>query len=35
MGMIYACRILVGKVEGRKTLGRLRSRWDDSIKMDI
>ena len=28
-------RILVGKPEGRRPLGRLRHRWDDNIKMDL
>jgi hypothetical protein len=30
-----ACRILVGKPEGKRPLGRPRSRWVDSIKMDL
>jgi hypothetical protein len=29
-----ACRILVGKPEGKRTLGRPRRRWPDSIKID-
>jgi hypothetical protein len=28
-------RVLVGKPEGRRPLGRLRRRWEDNIKMDI
>jgi len=28
-------RVLVGKPEGKRTLGRLRRRRDDNIKMDI
>jgi len=28
-------RILVGKLEGKRPLGRPRSRWEDNIKMDI
>ena len=28
-------RVLVGKPEGRRPLGRLRRRWDDNIKMDL
>jgi hypothetical protein len=28
-------RILVGKPEGKKTLGRPRRRWEDNIKMDL
>jgi hypothetical protein len=28
-------RVLVGKPEGKKPLGRPRLRWDDNIKMDL
>jgi hypothetical protein len=28
-------RVLVGKPEGRKPLGRPRHRWEDNIKMDV
>jgi len=28
-------RILVGKPEGRRPLGRPRRRWEDNIKMDL
>jgi hypothetical protein len=28
-------RVLVGKPERRRPLGRLRCRWDDDIKMDL
>jgi hypothetical protein len=28
-------RVLVGKPEGKRPLGRLRRRWDDNIKMDV
>jgi hypothetical protein len=28
-------RLLVGKPEGKKPLGRLRRRWMDNIKMDL
>jgi 3-oxoacyl-ACP reductase-like protein len=28
-------RVLVGKPEGRKPLGRPRCRWEDNIKMDL
>jgi hypothetical protein len=28
-------RVLVGKPEGKKPLGRLRRRWEDNIKMDV
>jgi hypothetical protein len=30
-----ASRILVGKPEGKRPLGRLRRRWVDNIKMDL
>jgi hypothetical protein len=30
-----ACRILVGKPEGKIPLGRRRLRWVDNIKMDL
>jgi hypothetical protein len=30
-----AYRILVGRPEGRRPLGRPRHRWDDNIKMDL
>jgi hypothetical protein len=29
------CRILVGKLERKKPLGRPRFRWVDNIKIDI
>jgi hypothetical protein len=28
-------RVLVGKPEGKKTLGRPRRRWEDGIRMDL
>jgi len=28
-------RVLVGKLEGRRPLGRLRRRWVDNIRMDL
>ena len=28
-------RVLVGKPEGKRTLGRLKRRWEDNIKMDL
>jgi len=28
-------RVLVGKPEGKRLLGRPRRRWDDNIKMDL
>jgi len=27
--------VLVGKLEGKRPLGRLRRRWEDNIKMDL
>jgi hypothetical protein len=30
-----AYRILVGRPEGRRPLGRPRRRWDDNIKMNL
>jgi hypothetical protein len=30
-----ACRILVGKPEGKRPLGRPKYRWVDNIKMDL
>ena len=30
----YAYRVLVGKPEGKRQLGRHPRRWEDSIKMD-
>jgi len=28
-------RVLVGKLEGKRPLGRYRRRWEDNIKMDL
>ena len=28
-------RVLVGKLEGRRPLGRPRRRWDDNMEMDL
>ena len=28
-------KVLVGKPEGKRTLGRPRHRWEDNIKMDL
>jgi hypothetical protein len=28
-------RVLVGKPEGKRSLGRLRRKWEDNIKMDL
>jgi hypothetical protein len=30
-----AYRVLVGKPEGKRPLGRSRRRWEDNIKMDL
>ena len=30
-----AYRVLVGKPEGKRSLGRPRHRWEDNIKMDL
>jgi hypothetical protein len=30
-----ACRIFVGKPEGKRPLGRPRCRWEYNIKMDL
>ena len=35
MGEGDTCRILVGKPEGRRPLGRPRRSWEDNIKMDL
>jgi hypothetical protein len=35
MGEKSSYRILVGKPEGKRQLGRLRRRWEDSIKIDL
>jgi hypothetical protein len=32
---INACRILVGKPEGKRPLGRPRHRWNNNIKMNF
>jgi len=32
---IEVCWVLVGKREGKKPLGRPKSRWEDNIKMDL
>jgi hypothetical protein len=34
-GIINAHKILVGKREGKRQLGRRRSRWEDNIRMDL
>jgi hypothetical protein len=28
-------RVLVGRLEGKRPLGRLRRRWEDNIKIDL
>jgi hypothetical protein len=33
--MKYAYKLLMGKPEGKKPLGRPRRRWLDNIKMDL
>jgi hypothetical protein len=30
-----ACNILVRKYEGKRSLGRPKSRWEDNFRMDI
>jgi len=32
---ISVYKVLVGKLEGKTTLGRPMCRWDDNIKMDL
>ena len=29
------CRVLMGKPEGKRTLGRPRRRWEDNIRIDL
>jgi len=29
-----ACRVLIGKPEGKRPFGRPRCRWDENVKMD-
>jgi hypothetical protein len=33
--VINACKILVGKSERKRPPGRPRSRWEETIKMDL
>jgi hypothetical protein len=33
--METACKILIGKPEGRRPLGRPKHRWEDNIRMDL
>ena len=35
MGEDRVCRVLVGKPEGRRSLGRPRRKWEDNIRMDL
>jgi hypothetical protein len=30
-----ACRVLVGKLEGKRPLGRPRRMWENNIKMEL
>jgi hypothetical protein len=32
---ISVCRILMGKPEGKKSIGRLRSAWEDNTKITL
>jgi len=32
---VQGFRVLVGRPEGKRPLGRLRLRWEDDIKMDL
>ena len=35
-GLLYEIyRVLIGKPEGKRPLGRPRRRWEDTIKMDL
>jgi len=31
----FLYRVVVGKTEGKRPLGRLKHRWEDNIKMDL
>jgi len=33
--MKRACRILVGRADGKRPVGRTRHAWEDIIKMDL
>jgi hypothetical protein len=35
MEKVNACRVLVGKAEGRRPLGRPRRRWVDNVRMNL
>ena len=30
-----ACRVVVGRVEGKRPFGRPQCRWEDNIKVDL
>jgi hypothetical protein len=32
---VYVYRVLVGKPEGKRPLGRPRRTWEDNVKMDL
>ena len=32
---VCVCRVLVGKPEGTRQVGRPKCRWEDNIKMDL
>jgi hypothetical protein len=32
---MIACRVLVGKPEGKRPLGRTRRRWEDNVRPDL
>jgi hypothetical protein len=34
-GIEGECRVLLGNAEGKKSLGKLRRRWQDNEKMDL
>jgi hypothetical protein len=34
-GEKVAYRVLVGKSDGKRPIGRLKHRWEDNIKMDL
>jgi len=35
MWHVWVCRVLVGKSEGKRPLGRPKRRWVDNIRMDL
>ena len=35
MGERGGYRVLVGRPEGKRTLGRPRHKWEDNVKMDL